>query len=210
MLICKKPFNATLASFQYLLILLCMTVLLSACGTSVKRVDVGEVHDLSGNWNDTDSRLVAEEMISDVISRPWIANYRRQHKGLPTVIVGEIRNLSHEHINLNTFINDMERSLINSGKVDFVASSIERQEIRDERAEQELHAREDTRKEMGQEIGADYMLKGTINTIIDHAGKTAVKYYQVDLVLISLTDNRKVWLGQKKIKKIVKKGKFRL
>ena len=82
--------------------------------------------------------------------------------------------------------------------------------MREERTDQEFHAREDTRKEMGQEIGADFMLKGSINTIVDHEGKTAVKYYQVDLTLISMVDNRKVWVGQKKIKKVVKKGAFRL
>jgi hypothetical protein len=182
---------------------------LSACGTRVTRVAVDETHDLSGNWNDTDSRLVSEEMVADVLSRNWLNEYRRSHSGQPTVIVGELRNLSHEHINVNTFINDIERELINSGKVQFVASSQERGEVRDERADQELNAREDTRKEMGQEIGADYMLKGSINTIIDHEGKEAIKYYQVDLNLIDMADNRKVWVGQKKIKKLVEKGAFR-
>jgi len=195
---------------QQTLILICLALLLSACGTVVKRVGVDEVHDLSGNWNDTDSRLVSEEMIADVLSRAWLNNYRSKHKGQPTVIVGEIRNLSHEHINLNTFTGDMERELINSGKVQFVASSNEREEVREERSDQEFHAREDTRKEMGQEIGADFMLKGSINTIVDHEGKAAIKYYQVDLTLISMADNRKVWVGQKKIKKVVKKGAFRL
>jgi len=199
-------------SLRLPLILLLATVLLSlvGCGTKVTRVDVDEVHDLSGKWNDTDSRLVSEEMIADVLSRNWLNEFYRDHNGLPTVIVGELRNLSHEHINLNTFVSDMERELINSGKVQFVASSDERREIRDERADQELHAREDTRKEMGQEIGADYMLKGTINTIVDHEGKQAIKYYQVDLTLIDMADNRKVWVGQKKIKKLVEKGAFRL
>lgn len=195
---------------RFPLFIVFVTMMLAACGTVVERVDVEETQDLSGNWNDTDSRLVSAEMIADVLSRNWIDEYHARHKGQPTVIVGEIRNLSHEHINLNTFIGDMERELINSGKVQFVASSQEREEVRGERADQEYNAREDTRKEMGQEIGADYMLKGTINTIIDHEGKTAVKYYQVDLTLISMIDNRKVWVGQKKIKKVVKKGAFRL
>ena len=53
------------------------------------------------------------------------------------------------------------------------------------------------------------MLKGKINTIIDMEGRTQVRYYQVDLDLISLTDNRKVWLGQKKIKKLVKNSNLR-
>jgi len=182
---------------------------LSACGTQVERVDVEETHDLSGAWNDTDSRLVSEEMINDMLSRPWRQDFTSRNRKQPTVIVGTVRNLSHEHINVNTFVNDIERAMINSGKVTFVASSQERQEIRDERKDQDLHAREDTRKAMGQELGADFMLKGSINTIIDMEGTTQLRYYQVDLNLISLKDNRITWVGQKKIKKLVKNSKLR-
>ncbi len=54
------------------------------------------------------------------------------------------------------------------------------------------------------------MLKGQINTNMDAAGDTQVKFYQIDLTLISLKDNRKVWAGQKRIKKILEtKGLFR-
>ncbi|MDX1823850.1 MAG: penicillin-binding protein activator LpoB [Thiohalomonadales bacterium] len=182
---------------------------LSACGTQVERVGVEETHDLSGAWNDTDSRLVSEEMINDMLARPWRQEFIGRYKQQPAVIVGTVRNLSHEHINVNTFVNDIERAMINSGKVTFVASSNEREEIRDERKDQDLNAREDTRKAMGQELGADFMLKGTINTIIDMEGTTQLRYYQVDLNLISLRDNRIVWVGQKKIKKLVKNSKLR-
>ena len=110
---------------------------------------------------------------------------------------------------MNTFVADLERALTNSGRVEFVASSTERGEIREERSDQDIHAREATRKPMGQETGADFMLKGTINTIIDVSGSTQVRYYQVDLTLISLADNRKVWIGQKKIKKLVERSQLR-
>jgi uncharacterized protein (TIGR02722 family) len=183
--------------------------LLSGCATKVTRMDVDEVKDLSGAWNDTDSRLVSEEMIDDMLQRPWITSFQTANGKQPTVIVGEIRNLSHEHLNVNTFIADIERAMINSGRIDFVASSVDRQEIREERKDQDLNDREDTRNARGQEIGADFMLKGQINTIIDHASKDQVRYYQVDLTLISMKDNRKVWLGQKKIKKFVKRSKLR-
>ena len=183
---------------------------LSACGTQVERVGVEETHDLSGAWNDTDSRLVSEEMINDMLARPWRQEFISRHKQQPAVIVGTVRNLSHEHINVNTFVNDIERAMINSGQVTFVASSNEREEIRDERKDQDLNAREDTRKAMGQELGADFMLKGSINTIVDMEGTTQLRYYQVDLNLISLRDNRIVWVGQKKIKKLVKNSKLRI
>ena len=182
---------------------------LAGCGQQVTRVETDSVTDLSGNWNDTDSRLVADEMIQDALSRSWLTRFSREYGKPPTVIVGEVRNLSHEHINTRTFIADMERALINSGEVDFVASSEERQEIRDERMDQDLHATDETRKAMGREIGADFMLKGTINTIIDAISGEQVRFYQVDLTLIDLANNRKVWLGQKKIKKTIEKSGLR-
>jgi uncharacterized protein (TIGR02722 family) len=184
-------------------------LVIAGCSTSVKRVAEDETIDLSGAWNDTDSRLVAEEMIADCVARPWIADYKGSTGKRPVVIVGRVRNLSHEHINVNTFIADMERALINSGEVDFVADAKAREEIRDERIDQDLNASEATRNAAGQELGADFMLQGQINTIIDAEGNRQVRYYQVDLTLSSLTDNRKVWLGQKKIKKYVKNAKVR-
>lgn len=182
---------------------------LNGCSTAVTRMDAAEVKDLSGAWNDTDSQQVSEEMIRDVMARSWLSEFSRTKKRQPAVIVGEVRNLSHEHINVNTFVSDLERAMINSDKVQFVASATEREEVRGERKDQDVHAAEDTRKAMGQEKGADFMLKGTINTIIDASGKTQLRYYQVDLTLISLADNRKVWVGQKKIKKLVERSNLR-
>ncbi len=184
--------------------------LLAACGQTVTRVESDSVTDLSGNWNDTDSRLVAQEMIQDVLSRSWLSKFNRSSGKAPTVIVGTVRNLSHEHINTRTFIADMERELINSGEVEFVASAEDREEIRREVKEQDLHATEETRKAMGQETGADFMLQGSINSIVDAVSGEQARFYQIDLTLIELGSNRKVWVGQKKIKKTVEKGGFRL
>ncbi len=193
-----------------LLVISLSLIVTSGCNPTVTRVDSNAVTDLSGEWNDTDSRLVSREMIDDVLSRRWIGDFNRSRGKTPTVIVGTVRNLSHEHINTRTFIRDLERELINSGEVDFVASATERQEVRAERADQDLHSSEQTRKSMGNETGADFMLKGTINTIIDAVKGEQARFYQVDLTLIDLESNRKVWVGQKKIKKTIEKSGWRL
>ena len=182
----------------------------SACSTKVERLDESQAVDLSGAWNDTDSRMVSQEMIQDSLSRAWLQEFRgRPNQARPAVIVGEVRNMSHEHINTQTFTLEMERALINSGKVDFVASKSERLDVRDERKDQDLNARADTRNAMGRELGADFMLTGTINTIVDPNGDTQVRFYQVNMTLISLADNRKVWVGQKDIRKLVTRSKLR-
>jgi len=187
-----------------------MLFLLASCGQTITRVDSDTVTDLSGKWNDTDSRLVSEEMIQDALSRSWLSNFNREHGKVPVVIVGTVRNLSHEHLNTSTLVADMERALINSGEVEFVASAKSREEIREEVKQQDLHATEETRKAMGQEIGADFMLQGSINTIVDAVSGEQARFYQIDLTLIQLGTNRKVWVGQKKIKKTIEKGGFRL
>ena len=184
-------------------------LVLAGCSTEVKRIGVEEVKDISGTWNDTDSRLVSEEMIRDSLSSGWIDRYSLSLKKAPVVIIGRIRNLSQEHINTNTFVNDLERAFVNSGRVDVVASRSERGDIREERADMDLNAAEATRKEMGKEAGADYMLMGTINTIIDASSSEQIRFYQVDLTLVSLADNRIVWTGQKKLKKEIKNATFR-
>ena len=191
---------------QLLLILaLATTVSLTGCKTKVKRVAVDEQMDLSGRWNDTDSQLVSQEMIADIAGRPWIEEYTAKNGKKPVVIVGTIRNLSSEHIQTEAFTKDLERELINNGRVTFVANKIERGELREERKEQQTWSREETQKRLAAETGADYMLQGGIKTIIDEEGKEQVKFYQVDLEMVHLETNEKVWVGNKKIKKYVKR-----
>lgn len=174
-------------------------------GTKVTRVETGLVTDLSGRWNDTDSRLVAEAMVRDALGSPWLENYMRAKNKQPVVVVGTILNRSYEHINVQTFVDDLERELTNSQKVLFVAGKGEREELRDERREQAAYAREDTQKAPGKELGADYMLKGNISTILDESEGVKAVFYQVDLELVDLENNVKAWFGQKKIKKVIER-----
>ncbi|HKY72542.1 MAG TPA: penicillin-binding protein activator LpoB [Nitrospira sp.] len=179
----------------------------TGCGaeTKVTRVDAGVVTDLSGRWNDTDSRMVAESMVKEALEYPWLNDFSQTKRRQPVVVVGTVLNNSHEHINVQTFVTDLERELTNSQKVTFVAGKHEREEVRTERKEQAMYAREDTQKAPGKEIGADYMMKGTIATILDEADGTKAMFYQVDLQMVDLESNAKVWFGQKKIKKVIEK-----
>ena len=180
---------------------------LAGCGaeTKVTRVDAGVVTDLSGRWNDTDSRMVAESMVKEALEYPWLSNFSQTNRRQPVVVVGTVLNNSHEHINVQTFVTDLERELTNSQKITFVAGKSEREEVRVERKEQAMYSREDTQKAPGKEIGADYMMKGTIATILDEADGTKAMFYQVDLQMVDLESNAKVWFGQKKIKKVIEK-----
>lgn len=179
--------------------------------TKVTRQEIEETIDLSGRWNDTDSRLTSEEIIQDCLNRSWLDTFVVTEQRNPIMIVGLVANRSHEHINARLFVKDLERSLLNSGMVDIVASAEERINLRQERDEQQQgYTDEETIKEIGKETGADYMLQGSINSIKDEIKGKYVILYQVNLELIDLTTNKKVWIGQKQIKKTVGKNKYSL
>ncbi len=184
-----------------------MILTLQACGSGkrVTRVDSGLETDFSGRWNDTDSQKVAEKMIKEMLTRPWLQQFSQKTARQPVVIVGSVVNTSHEHINVGTFITDLEREMTNSGQVTFVASKSQRDEIREERRDQAIHALEETQQAPGREVGADYIMKGSISSIQDEVDGVKSVFYQVDLQLVSLKDNVKSWFGQHKIKKIIER-----
>ncbi len=186
-------------------------ILLIGCGSSrtVKRLPTNEVIDLSGKWNDTDSREVSTKMVSDMLSRLWLPNFVKEKNKKPVVIVGTIRNMSIEHVNMDVFIKDIERELINSGEVQFVASKQERKQIREERTDQQLHASLETAKRLGQEEGADFVLIGTFKSVEDIIQGKRTILYSVDLELVDVEKNLKVWIGNKKIKKLIEQAGYK-
>mmetsp|Transcript_20675 Transcript_20675/g.9534 ORF Transcript_20675/g.9534 Transcript_20675/m.9534 type:complete len:202 (-) Transcript_20675:102-707(-) len=192
--------------FKIFLICTFILVVFGCASRKVSRVSSDKQTDYSGRWNDTDSRLVAEDMVKQLLSANWINEYNKDFGRKPVVIVGTIRlKDSNEHINTSTFIKDIERELVNSGKVKFVASSKERGEIRQERVEQQSNASIETVKRLAAETGADFILIGNISTFVDEYKKKQSKFYQIDLELINVESNEKVWLGSKEIKKLIGK-----
>ena len=179
-------------------------VLVAGCGgPQVERVDANKGIALTDRWNDEDSRLVSKEMMQDMLTFPWLSRYKMSTDDArrPTVVIHTIRNKTSEHIPSETFVNDIKRELLRSGDVDFVVSGDERDDIRDERRDQELNASSETQAQMGQETGANFALSGSINSFVDQLDDVRVTSYQIDMKLIDMTTNREVWNGQKKIKK---------
>lgn len=192
------------------LLLPLVVLALTACTPQVTRVPVETPSDLSGRWNDTDARVSAEAMIQDALASPWSRRFTQLTGRQPVVMVGTVLNRTHEHLNTQTFIRDLERALVNSGQVQFVADVGQRQEVRQERLDQANNARADTAQPAGQELGADFMLQGVINTLVDELDGTQAVFYQVDLELIEVASHVKVWLGQKNIKRLVERSKTAL
>ena len=188
----------------YCMIALVTVLMLGGCSRTVKRIDPNTQTDLSGRWNDTDSRLTADAMIEQMFGNSWAVAFEQRHKKKPVLIVGLINNKSHEHIATETFIKDLERAIVKNGSIRLVQAGEKREELRRERAGQQDFASPETAKKWGLELGADFMLQGTINSIVDGYKKDQAVYYQIDLELTNIETNELVWMADKKIKKMIR------
>ncbi|UKI55315.1 MAG: penicillin-binding protein activator LpoB [Treponema succinifaciens] len=195
--------------FAFLFAAIFTGLIMVSCGsTKVSRVDSDEVIDLDGYWNESDVRIVCDSLIEECISSPRIAKFEGQQGRAPVVIIDSIRNQSSEHIDTSIVEKKFQTAIINSGVMEFVSSSTERQALREEKADQADHSTYDTAKEMDQETGADFMLKGSVKTIVQSAGDKTVRTYYVYAELHDIKTNKIVWMAENdSIKKVIKRQK---
>ncbi|MDR2376030.1 MAG: penicillin-binding protein activator LpoB [Treponema sp.] len=178
----------------------------SACtSTSVKRVDSGTVTDLSGDWNDTDVRIVCDSLIKACLDSPRVAGEASRLGRNPVFLVGPFRNESDEHIDTSIIADIMELTIFNSGKADFVAGGSIREALRAERQDQQVNASEASASRLVNETGADFLLTGSVKTIMDQRGNTRTRTYYVTAELTNIETNVRLWMDQNsEIKKQIK------
>lgn len=170
---------------------------------TVTRADPREIVDLNYRFDEDDARQVAATMINECLASDWIEEWRETHGQRPVMIVGNIVNNTSDYIDTELFTKQFERALLDSGRVRIVASSDERGQIREERAQIKDWSRPETVKRLAFEVGADMMLIGRVgeNAEISRNRNVRVQYYQVDLELIDIESNEKLWIGESQIEK---------
>lgn len=172
----------------------------------VTRADPTEVRDLDFRFDEDDARATADTMVRDALSQGWIDRWMGANDQRPVVIVGTVRNETSDYLDSKLFTKQIERELINSGRVRIVAARDERGEIRDERRQGLDWSRPETVKQQAFELGADFMLLGRVGENIERSrnGNQRIVYYQVNLEMIDLESNEKVWIGEQQIEKRVR------
>lgn len=187
-----------------LIVYVCVALLFVSCARTVSRVDPGAQIDLSGRWNDSDSRLVAQKMINDLLASDKFKEYASELKKKPSIIVGLIRNKTSEHIDADNYIKKIELAIYNSNVADLVESDSFRDKLREERVEQQDFAGNNTASKWGKEQGANLMLFGEMTSETDVYNKRKVVNYITTLFLTDIETNKRVWYGQEEIKKYIK------
>lgn len=176
----------------------------------VKRIDSRTQKDLSGYWNDTDVKIIADSLVAECVEAPCIINFIKENQRQPVVQLGSFKNKSDEHLDTEIVATKFKMALINSGKVKFSASKDVKKELREEVLDQQDWANEETAKNLANETAADFLLIGRISTITDSIPGEMIKTYQVVAELYDLESSTVVWSSENmQIKKHVKRSNVR-
>jgi hypothetical protein len=189
-----------------------LCVLVAGCGgRKVENVDPTTEGYISGRWNDSDAQAVADELVPQALDGVWLEEFHMEHGDKPRVVVGQIVNETNEHLNVDVFMNELQRVLVNSGSVRFVADESVRASLMDEvEFQREMARGGGVAPDVDEGVrGADFMMMGTVSQIVDQADREAIVFYQVDLNLIDLRTWEKVWYGTAKRKHLVSGSNIR-
>ncbi|MCR4791089.1 MAG: penicillin-binding protein activator LpoB [Treponemataceae bacterium] len=183
-------------------------VFASVFAAPVKRADSGK--DLNGYWNENDVQLVCESIIDQVLNNRRIARFEDDNDRLPIVVIGQILNESSEYIDTSIIEKKLQNAIINSGVMDFVAESSERDILREEIRDQSDHASADTAKDMDEEDAADFMLTGNVKSLIEYGKKESQRTYYITIQMTDIQSHRVIFSGEEKIIKLFKTPKKRI
>ncbi len=178
---------------------------LSSCGPKAfvkgQYDDVNRENLMNDQWSETDMQVIVKSMVDSMTAHPSIANAKK----LPIVMVTNLQNKTSEHIDTQSIMDMVRVDLTNSGKVAFIDKEA-RQDISNEYDYQNSGVvSEETKKTPGGQIGADFIINGRMDSIVQEVGKDKSVYYKITLNLTNLKTGVISWTNQKQIRKTFKK-----
>jgi uncharacterized protein (TIGR02722 family) len=192
-------------------LMLTATFILSACGPKafVKGKydeDVEATNLLTDGWSETDMQKAVKDLVASATKHRAIANAKTP----PVVMVTKLQNKTSEHIDTQSVTDMITVELTNSGLVQFVDAAA-REDIAAEYDYQESGmVNRETRKGKGKQVGADFILNGRIDSIVQQAGKDKTIYYKITLNMTNLSTGLIVWTDHKQIRKQFRKQRVGL
>ncbi|MBS1969255.1 MAG: penicillin-binding protein activator LpoB [Bdellovibrionales bacterium] len=180
-------------------------MILSSCGE--KAFVKGDYEDpektnlMNDQWSETDMQNVVKDLVASLAGHPSI----KDAKNPPVVMVTQLQNKTSEHIDTQSVMDMVRVDLMKTGKVGFIDKEA-RQDIADEYNYQNsgMVAKE-SKKGPGGQTGADFIINGRLDSIVQEVGKDKTVYYKVTLNMTNLKTGMIVWSDNKQIRKAYKK-----
>ena len=199
-----------------------LAALASAGCSSVKYDDPDKAETLTIDWGSKDLQYFADYMSDKLLESPNLTYLEAPGKdGDKRVIAafGGIQNETREHINTDLISRRIQATLVNSGRIRFVArkEAAGQDEIEDEiRFQQGGRVNREMARSFGQQRGADVVIYGALADIYKETGRSFESggtkrkdlYYQFYLTAVRVDTAEILWVGEEDIRKTETVGLF--
>ncbi len=193
-------------NFVQALVLLATGIIYLGCGPSqFVRGDYDEnvesTNLLSDKWSESDMQAAVKDLVSSAVNHYSITSAKRP----PVVMVTKLQNKTSEHIDTESIMDMVRVELSRGGKVAFVDKAA-REDIAEEYDYQNSGmVNRDSKKGKGNQVGADFIINGNLDSIVQQAGKDKSVYYKLTLNMTNLSTGIIVWSDYKQLRKLFKK-----
>ncbi|MBY0554418.1 penicillin-binding protein activator LpoB [bacterium] len=191
--------------FLKLTIALLLGTVLTSCGPKAfvkgEYDDVERENLMNDQWSETDMQIAVKTMVESMLKHNSISNAKK----MPIIMVTNLQNKTSEHIDTQSIMDMVRVDLQNSGKVAFVDKEA-REDISNEYDYQNSGmVSEETKKSPGGQTGADFIVNGRLDSIVQEVGKDKSVYYKLTLNMTNLKTGVIAWTNYKQIRKTYKK-----
>tara|TARA_R110000868_G_scaffold8205_3_gene42507 strand:- start:103291 stop:103869 length:579 start_codon:yes stop_codon:yes gene_type:complete len=187
--------------FKTLTAIVFASSLLVACSGGVQYTDPGAVDTTGLGFGSTDLQTTVQTMVSGLLTFPPVVQLTSKER--PILFVAGVKNTTNQQINTDMINNMMMTQLIQSGKFRFTDMSVVKK-MRDQLNYQSDSGNVDPQSviKIGQQVGAQYMLYGSVSAIEKSGdGKTSM-YFLVSMRLMNIKTGIVEWADQKQIRKV--------
>ena len=196
---------------KFYLVLLALAAMVTSCGPKAfVRGDydqnVSETNLLNDRWSESDMQGAVKDLVNSASSHYSI----RRAKKPPVVMITRLQNKTSEHIDTQNITDMLRVELMKQSALSFVDKAA-REDIAEEVAYQNSGTTSRaTKKQMGHQVGADFIINGRLDSIVQQAGRDKTVYYKVTLNMTNLKTGLIVWSDYKQIRKKFHKPRFGL
>jgi len=186
-----------------------MSLTLASCASKVQYGDANAVETVNTDFGSTDLQSTAAKMVESLLTFGPVVELTQQ--GRPILFVDSVRNKTEEHIDTESVTDTIVNKLLRSGKFQFVdMTAVEA--VQGQFGYQRNSGLVDPSKAaaVGRQVGAKYMVYGSLSSITKQNKKEKDVYYKFTLKMTSIESGLLIWQDEKEIRKSVRRSRFGL
>ena len=176
--------------------------MMTGCSATTRDISPDEAIHYDEGYDFTDKKAIVSDLVESLLNKPPLVSRLDDR---PVLIIYGVANRTSEHIETDGITDDLRQEILQSGKARFV-NKVQRGNIQSESDYQYGgNVSAETRLQRARQVGAEYMLTGTLRSIKKQQPKQfrltkkTLQYYSLTLELTDLQTGLIEWTDSTEI-----------